>query len=192
MKTNQIAACPKCGSTEIKMGTMSEGITFGVTSWKSVCPVCGYQGEPLLFDSNEEYKKFLEELSSGTPDQEKETHEPTSPQSMEDEIPPASKKDEETIHLLQEDVTEEQLQQETTAEGVFPKNKSWWREIALAMIIAAFVIGVDLFNIVGENDTLFLIIYDLLFFVILTVFELIVIAVIEYIYYSIKRNLVKK
>jgi C4-type Zn-finger protein len=57
-----IAACPVCGSRRIGMGKLNSGVLFGVTSWKSVCEDCGYQGEPLLFDSEEEYKLFKNAL----------------------------------------------------------------------------------------------------------------------------------
>lgn len=54
----EITACPKCGSTNIHHGSMRDGLLPGYTS-KYVCKVCGYQGMPLSFDSEEKYKKFL-------------------------------------------------------------------------------------------------------------------------------------
>ncbi|MEF8847630.1 MAG: hypothetical protein V5A68_00660 [Candidatus Thermoplasmatota archaeon] len=59
---DQIAACPKCGSTDITMGGIESGIVYGITSWNLVCNNCGYKGMPILFDSKKEYKKFLDEL----------------------------------------------------------------------------------------------------------------------------------
>ena len=60
----RITACPKCGSKDIQMGGIGEGVLFGVTSWKQVCKKCGYQGSPLIFDSEKEYKKFVEGLQN--------------------------------------------------------------------------------------------------------------------------------
>jgi len=44
------------------MGTLGDGILLGISSWKEVCRNCGYQGASLLFDSEENYKKFLKKL----------------------------------------------------------------------------------------------------------------------------------
>ncbi|MEM0492372.1 MAG: hypothetical protein QXS02_00205 [Candidatus Thermoplasmatota archaeon] len=62
-KKVDIAACPVCGSRRIEMGTLSSGVLFGITSWKSVCRDCSYQGEPILFDSEEEYQLFKKTLN---------------------------------------------------------------------------------------------------------------------------------
>jgi hypothetical protein len=59
----EITACPICGSTNIGIGTLGDGIISGLSSWKEVCRNCGYQGASLLFDSESDYKKFLEALS---------------------------------------------------------------------------------------------------------------------------------
>ena len=53
-----ITACPKCGSPQIYQGTIGDGVLSGYFS-KDVCRNCGYQGSSLLFDSEEDYKKFL-------------------------------------------------------------------------------------------------------------------------------------
>lgn len=58
----KINACPKCGSRNIFQGTLGEGVLTGYVN-KDVCKDCGYQGMPIIFDSEEEYKKFLEGLS---------------------------------------------------------------------------------------------------------------------------------
>ena len=58
----EITACPKCGSRKIFQGNIGEGVLTGYTS-RNVCKDCGYQGMPLIFDSEKEYKKFLEGLS---------------------------------------------------------------------------------------------------------------------------------
>jgi hypothetical protein len=55
-----IIACPKCGSRKIYQGTMGDGVLIGYT-FKEVCRNCGYQGMPIIFDSEKEYQKFLKE-----------------------------------------------------------------------------------------------------------------------------------
>jgi|GEM_PF-822704 len=57
----EIKACPRCGSTEIYQGTMGDGVLTGYTS-RQVCRNCGFQGMPLIFNSEEDYKKFLSGL----------------------------------------------------------------------------------------------------------------------------------
>ena len=53
----EITACPKCGSKKIFQSTLRTGLPAGYTS-NYVCKDCGYQGMPLIFDSETEYKKF--------------------------------------------------------------------------------------------------------------------------------------
>lgn len=57
----EITACPNCGSKRIYQGTMGDGVLTGYT-YREVCKDCGYQGMPIIFDSEEEYKKFLENI----------------------------------------------------------------------------------------------------------------------------------
>jgi len=59
----EITACPICGSKNIGIGTLGDGIISGLSSWKEVCKDCGYQGASLVFESELEYNKFLEALS---------------------------------------------------------------------------------------------------------------------------------
>jgi len=56
-----------CGSTNIGIGTLSDGIISGLSSWKEVCRNCGYQGPSLLFENEEAYQEFLKALKDGTP-----------------------------------------------------------------------------------------------------------------------------
>ena len=58
----KIYACPRCGSREIFMGTIDSGVLIGVSSTKSVCRNCGFQGNPLLFTSKKQYQQFIEEI----------------------------------------------------------------------------------------------------------------------------------
>ncbi len=53
----RVTACPKCGSRKIFQGRLKEGVLTGYTN-RYVCRDCGYQGSPLIFDSNDEYYKF--------------------------------------------------------------------------------------------------------------------------------------
>ena len=54
----EIIACPNCGSRRIFQGTMGDGVLTGYTT-RNVCRNCGYQGMPIIFDSEIDYKKFL-------------------------------------------------------------------------------------------------------------------------------------
>jgi transcription elongation factor Elf1 len=58
----EITACPLCGSKNIGIGTLGDGIISGLSSWKEVCRSCGYQGASLVFESEADYQKFLEAL----------------------------------------------------------------------------------------------------------------------------------
>lgn len=58
----EIKACPNCGSRRIYQGRMGDGVLTGYTS-RDVCRNCGYQGMLIIFDSEKEYKKFLESKS---------------------------------------------------------------------------------------------------------------------------------
>jgi predicted RNA-binding Zn-ribbon protein involved in translation (DUF1610 family) len=63
MKKEEITACPKCGSKNIsslkhvKHWLKRSGAVMGVYS----CQECGYEGLPLILDSEEDYKRFLSE-----------------------------------------------------------------------------------------------------------------------------------
>ncbi len=59
----EIIACPNCGSRKIYQGTMGDGVLTGYT-FREVCRNCGYQGMPIIFVSEKEYKNFLKEKTS--------------------------------------------------------------------------------------------------------------------------------
>lgn len=67
-----ITACPKCGSRKIFQGRLKEGVLTGYTT-KYVCRNCGYQGFPLIFDTEEEYKKFIEQLKEDVLEDKKDS-----------------------------------------------------------------------------------------------------------------------
>lgn len=60
----EITACPKCGSKNISHGTIRDGILDGYVN-RYVCRECGYQGMPIIFDSEKEYKAFLKSIGDG-------------------------------------------------------------------------------------------------------------------------------
>jgi transcription elongation factor Elf1 len=59
----EITACPVCGSKNIGIGTLGDGVIPGLSSWNEVCKNCGYQGASLIFESEDTYQKFLEALA---------------------------------------------------------------------------------------------------------------------------------
>jgi hypothetical protein len=58
-----INACPKCGSNDINQGNLKDGVLTGYTV-KYVCKKCGYQGMPIIFDSEKEYKCFVQSIKN--------------------------------------------------------------------------------------------------------------------------------
>ncbi len=66
----EITACPNCGSKNIGIGTLGDGIISGLSSWKEVCRNCGYQGSSIVFESETEYQKFLDALTHQKKQQE--------------------------------------------------------------------------------------------------------------------------
>jgi len=67
----KITACPKCGSRNIFQGTMGDGVLTGYTT-KDVCRDCDYRGQPIIFDSEKEYKLFLKGLELDKKEPEKD------------------------------------------------------------------------------------------------------------------------
>jgi transcription elongation factor Elf1 len=93
--TMEITACPICGSKNIGIGTLGDGIISGLSSWNEVCKNCGYQGASLIFESESEYKKFLEALlyqKKQTETQSKEVNEEKSEQDITEKMSTHSKK----------------------------------------------------------------------------------------------------
>lgn len=91
----KINACPKCGSRNISQGTLGEGVLTGYIT-KDVCKDCGYQGMPLIFNSEKEYKKFLEGLSK---DQEGKVGKP---EKIAEEPVKLTEKEKELLEFLNE------------------------------------------------------------------------------------------
>ena len=91
----KITACPKCGSKRIFQGRLGEGVLAGYTT-RDVCRDCGYRGSPIIFDSEKEYKKFIEKLKNSD---KKEKH---SSDKIEDKSVELSDKEKEIIDFLKE------------------------------------------------------------------------------------------
>lgn len=170
----KITACPKCGSKNISMGTMGSGVTFGITSWNEMCKDCGYQGQPIVFDSEKKYKKFLVEVKQKPLDKKTELKEEPSVEDEVDEVIDVSQKDKDVVELLQE------YEKEKVSKPIWPKNKVWWPEIgvALALTILAYLSG-----LISETSRMGIdiaILYSILYFAASFVIFLFVIVIIEY------------
>jgi hypothetical protein len=175
----EIRACPKCGSKRIDAGTMGAGVTYGVTSWKSMCRDCGYQGEPILFDTEDAYNKFLEGIKNSTAE-EKQESDGTGLPTEEDEEDPEVKE-------LLEDIEEgTPVSDEETTE-----KKDWLIEIILAMIISAIWVIFFGSSLIMSYDFGGAIIYGILFFVVSAVFILFIIVIIEYFVKKITKMFIK-
>lgn len=101
--TMEITACPMCGSKNIGIGTLADGIISGLSSWNEVCRNCGYQGASLVFESEVEYTKFLEALSyqkKKTETQSKEVNEEKSEQDLDERTSMHSEKKDIFLNLL--------------------------------------------------------------------------------------------
>jgi hypothetical protein len=57
----KISACIACGSKNIRSGTISDGVLPGYTDGLNtyVCDDCNHRGLPIVFETEEEYQKFL-------------------------------------------------------------------------------------------------------------------------------------
>ena len=181
----KIKACPKCGSKNISAGTMGSGVTFGVTSWNEMCRECGYQGQSINFDSENEYKKFLEELKQKPQEKETKSKEKPSVEDQVDEVIKVTEKDKEVVNLLKE------YEKEKVGKPIWPKNKSWWQEIILAFVLAVFVNFSDISDIIPMMGVGTAVVYTLLNLVASFVILLLIIVVIEYIIRYAKNTIVK-
>ena len=116
----EITACPNCGSKNIGIGTLGDGIISGLSSWKEVCKDCGYQGASLLFDSETEYKKFIDALSNA----KKQTEE------RKEEIKEENA-EEESVELTEEKKEVLEFLDETEDTPKSPKKKNYFFEFIL-------------------------------------------------------------
>jgi hypothetical protein len=56
----KITACPRCGSKNLDIADMRDGITPGIDWSTTVCRDCDWQGIPLEFETENYYQKFLQ------------------------------------------------------------------------------------------------------------------------------------
>lgn len=195
-KPPTIFACPRCGSRRIEMGTMNQGVLFGVTSWKSVCKNCGYQGEPLIFETEDSYERFLEGLSKDqaqAPITEGTESLAATPDGSEaEETPGLTGKDKEVVDYAH-DVEQESARKEDhkVRAPVFDETKSWRVEVLVALIISAVWTVIYLsfyaFRFFTSLDLLFMFLYTFFYFAAATLVILVVIIIAEYVYYRRKR-----
>lgn len=182
-----IHACPKCGSKNIQMGTMGAGVTYGITSWKSVCRDCGYQGEPLIFDSESDYNKFLTGFSGVKASDQTQELNPEAQTNGEDEDISLSPKEKEMLEFLDE------IKDVDSQEKVEPrKEKNWWPEIILASILSAVTVITGFQGILSVSDVYTTFLYLFLGFIAFAVIILFVFVIIEYFYNLLKRSFEKK
>jgi len=181
----RITACPKCGSKNISMGTMGSGVTFGITSWNETCRDCGYQGQPLVFDSEKEYIKFLKEVKHKKGKKSTEKKEKPSVEEEVDDLINCAQKDKEIINILKE------CEKEEVKKPIWPKNKKWWPEIVVSLIIAIFTY----FSGVRYESSLMgievAIIYNIFYFIVSFIIFLFMIIALEYIIRAIIRFFIK-
>jgi len=170
----KITACPKCGSKNISMGTMGSGITFGITSWNEMCKDCGYQGQPIVFDSEKKYKKFLVEVKQKPLDKKTELKEEPSVEDEVDEVIDVSQKDKDVVELLQE------YEKEKVGKPIWPKNKVWWPEISVALALAILAYLSGLISETSRMGIDIAILYSILYFAASFVIFLFAIVIIEY------------
>jgi transcription elongation factor Elf1 len=174
----EITACPVCGSTNIGIGTLGDGIISGLSSWNEVCRNCGYQGPSLLFENEETYQKFLSALKerAGTAASEE-------PQSSEepDEVTP---EDKEIAALLKE-----------TESAPPPPGKSNYRfEFVLAVILSILffmiLIGGSYFGInsflFSHSDFFSILLYLFGSFIGVLIFFFLLVIFIEMLFRSIR------
>jgi transcription elongation factor Elf1 len=179
----EITACPICGSRNIGIGTLGDGIISGLSSWKEVCRDCGYQGSSLLFDSEIEYKKFVDMLLKAKKqplsrkDKIKEENE------FEDQIELKKKKNQKIEVLTEKAITPQ-----------FLKKKIYFFEFILAIVFSTlffFVLFISSYisldnGIFSGNDLLTMVLYLLGSFVGVLIFFFLIIIFIETIYRIIR------
>jgi transcription elongation factor Elf1 len=175
----EITACQNCGSKNIGIGTLGDGIISGLSSWKEVCKDCGYQGASLIFDSETEYKKFIDALSNAKKQTEEQKEE-----NME----------EESVELKEEKKQVLEFLNETEDTPKSPKKKNYFFEFVLAMILSIMFfitllgssyLGVN--NVLFSNDDLFtIVLYVIGSFLGVLIFFFLLIVLVETIYRSVR------
>lgn len=178
----EVTACPNCGSKNIGIGTLGDGIISGLSSWKEVCRDCGYQGASLLFDSEVEYKRFVDALSKAKK------------QIMEKEQTKEEDAEEESLELTEEKRKVSDFLDKTEDAPEISKKKNYFLEFILAVILSImFFIALLGSSYLGIPKTLFsnadlftIILYILGSFVGVLISFFLLLVFIEMIYRSIR------
>ena len=175
----QVTACPNCGSKRIGIGTLGDGIIAGLSSWKEVCRDCGYQGASLLFETEDDYNKYLNALKENTAEKTANNKEETIEETSDD----LTKQDKEISALLDE--TAELPQR--------PEKKNYVSEFILAVLLSiVFLVIIISGSYLGINDIIFTsaffaaVLYFLGTFIGVLIFFFLAIIFVEMIYRSIR------
>lgn len=173
-----IQACPRCGSKEIKTGTMGSGVTFGVTSWNFVCDNCGYRGQPLNFENEKKYQNFLQGLKKEA--SKEEPSEDFSDDSLKDI------EDEEFQKIVKE-----AAQDTSPLCDTHPfEHKRWWPEFIISTLVAiSITVVLFLPNFRSYMDPIIASIYTVLTVIFWILISMLLLVLIEYVGVLIKRNL---
>jgi len=177
----EITACPNCGSKNIGIGTLGDGIISGLSSWKEVCKDCGYQGASLLFDSEIEYKKFIDALSNAkkqTVEQKEQTKEKNA--------------EEESLELTEENRQVLEFLDETEDTPKIPKKKNYFFDFVLAAILSIMffiaLLGSSYFGVnnvlFSDNDLFTIVLYVISSFMGVLIFFFLLVMLVETIYRS--------
>lgn len=172
----KIYACPRCGSKEIFMGTIDSGVLIGMTSTKNVCKKCGFQGNAILFDSEQEYQHFLKEIKK---------QETTKKKKVTINKNKLSKKDKLVLDFIKDIKNEKFLSEEKINQD---EKKNWWPEIVIALVIS-IISGIWVYpNLLTVMPNPFVTIYLVGYIIITFLFIIIIILVIEYILKAINKR----
>ena len=179
VRTMQITACPVCGSKNISIGTLGDGIIAGLSSWKEVCRNCGYQGASLLFETEEDYNNYLKALKENTAEKNVNNKEET----IDEEPEEVTKQDKEISELLNE----------TADRPHHAEKKKYVSEFILAVILSiVFIVIIINGSFLGINALIFTsdyvaaVLYFLGTFIGVLIFFFLAIIFVEMIYRSIQ------
>ena len=149
----KITACPICGSRKIFQGRLKEGVLTGYTS-RYVCRKCGYQGSPIIFDSEKEYKKFLESI------EDNKTIDKNESELAEMDISKMSDKEKEVMSFLNE------IKNDVENDEDFEEDKSkLLKNPVTALGFALFIVGI-LSSLISFYFTLVLIFGGIFLFIV--------------------------
>jgi transcription elongation factor Elf1 len=172
----EITACPICGSKNIGIGTLGDGIISGLSSWKEVCRNCGYQGASLVFESEADYQMFLEALLR------QKTQEETHTEKTDEKAGSTKPRQDHRTPPLRSDVTDQ------TMKTSVKKSYRFEFLIAVVLSIVFFILlfvsnyfGSDT-NILSQNDVFILLLFVISTAVAVPVFFFLFIVFIEMIY----------